>query len=176
MVRFVKGQDEFNALRFVLRAREAKDKTKPAFMGLYSDGENVVCSDSRRLNYAPLKMEAGLFEVIKNSSSEIILGEQIDGQFPNYKRVIPCLDGIEPIKLNHWSGVYGAGASSAHYQLALAGVCVNYGYLEDAIKDAIKDTEERLTYVTGAESPVVIKTDLGTAIIMPINIKQKATE
>ena len=162
MIRFVKGQDEFNALRFVLRAREAKDKTKPAFMGLYSDGENVVCSDSRRLNYAPVKMEAGLFEVIKNSSSEIILGEQIDGQFPNYKQVIPCLDGIEPIKLNPWSGV--VGASSAHYQLALAGVCINYGYLEDAIKD----TDERPTYVLGAKSPVVIKTSLGTALIMPI--------
>ena len=167
MIRFTKSDEFFDSVRFVLRAREAKDKTKPSFTGLYSDGENIVCSDSRRLHFAPVKMQEGLFEVIKNSASEIILGEQIDGQFPNYKQVIPSLDGIEPIKIRAWSN--NAGASTAHYQIAAAGVCVNYSYLEDAIKD----TESRTTYVTGPKSAAVVQTNLGTALVMPMEIKEE---
>ena len=169
MIRFTKSDEFFDSIRFVLRAREAKDKTKPAFMGLYSDGENIVCSDSRRLHFAPVKMQEGLFEVIKNTAAEIVLGEQIDGQFPNYKQVIPCLDGIEPVKLAPWSKWHNSGASTAHYQIAAAGVCVNYGYLEDAIKD----TESRITYITGPKSAVVIQTNLGTALVMPIEVKEE---
>ena len=167
MTRFTKSDEFFDSIRFVLRARETKDRRKPYFMGLYSDGENIVCSDSRRLHFAPVKLQEGLFEVIKNTASEIILGEQIDVQFPNYKQVVPSLDDINPIKLAPWSSAHNSGASAAHYQLAVAGVCVNYGYLEDAIKD----TESRITYVTGQKSPVVIKTNLGTAIVMPIEVK-----
>lgn len=167
MIRFTKYDDGFNSIRFVLRARETKDKTKPSFMGIYSDGVNIVCSDSRRLNLAPVKIKAGLYEVIKDSSTEVILGEQIDGQFPDYTQVIPKLDA--PIKISNWIKLYNFGASKAFYQLAVAGVCVNYSYLDDAIRDA----ENPLAHITGEKSPVVITHDLGTAVIMPYIIKEE---
>ena len=164
MIRFTKFDEGFDSIRFVLRARGTKDKTKPSFMGLYSDGENVVCCDSHRLQLAPVKMQDGLFEVVKNTGAEIILGDMIDGQFPDYKQVIPKLEDIEPVKLHPWTQIHGQGVSKAFFTLALAGVCVNYSYLDDAIRDA----EEPLAYVTGEKSPVVITHSLGTAVIMPM--------
>ena len=165
MIRYTKADPNFSAIRYVLRARDAK-AIQPAFTGLYSDGVNIVCSDSRRLAFSPVVMPFGLFEVIKDTASEIILGEQIDGQFPNYKETIPDLAGVEAIEAR--PATKAAGASIAHYQIACAGACVNYLYLEDAIKD----TEKAEAYVTGEMSPCVIKTNLGTHIIMPIQVKK----
>lgn len=165
MIRYTKADPNFSAIRYVLRARDAK-AIQPAFTGLYSDGVNIVCSDSRRLAFSPVVMPFGLFEVIKDTASEIILGEQIDGQFPDYKKVVPEVADAPLIRLRGVNKI--SSASSALYWIALAGACVNYSYIDDALKD----TEYADAYVTGEISPCVIKTNLGTHIIMPIQVKK----
>ena len=107
---FVKWDIEKNKLKFVLSS-VSEDEIRPAMNGIYFDSENVVVTDGHKMIYTENK------NVNRNciasclgckrlwtQAKEIHIGlkctklvfadcvfyvEHIDGQFPNYKRVIP---------------------------------------------------------------------------------------
>lgn len=156
------------SVRYVLRAI-SKDPVKPVFTKLFSDGENIVASDSNRLHLAPVKIPAGLYDVIKNTAQEIIITESdLDAQFPDYKRVVPS-GRPDPVALADYDAKYSGGARCI-FQLFSAGVCINTHFIEDACKDNCGAKAS----IAGEKEPVVISSDLGTAVIMPIKTRGKA--
>ena len=168
MIRFTKKgseeeQSNFARVQYVIRA-VSKDKCKPVFTRLYSDGGNIVGGDSHRLHIAPApeNIPDGFYDIIKNTAQEIILEPSaVDGQFPKYKQVIPS-GRPDPVEL----AVYDAktGGARCVFELFTAGVCLNINYIADACKDNYGMTVS----VAGDAEPVVISSALGTAVIMPI--------
>ena len=167
MITITKTEKDFAAFRFLLKAR-SKDKTKPIFTCLFSDGENAVCTDSRRLHMIKLDRDipAGLYDVITSTTNDIVLREStVGGQFPNYKQVL--YEGEDkPVKLSVWNKL--TNGARTLFDIMSKGICVNPQY----IKDACEDTGELTFHSAGDVSPIQITNDFGIAIIMPIQVKK----
>ena len=173
MIRFTKkgtGEERSNFARvqYVLRA-VSKDSGKPVLTCLYSDGGNIVGCDSHRMHLAPApeSLPDGFYDITKNTAQEIILEPSaVDGQYPNYKQVIPS-GRPDPVELAGYDAKFTGGACCV-FQLYSAGVCLNINYIADACKDNYNMTVS----VAGELEPVVISSALGTAVIMPIRSKK----
>ncbi len=167
MITITKIEKGFAAFRFLLKAR-SKDKTKPIFTCLFSDGENAVCTDSRRLHMIKLDRDipAGLYDVIASTTNDIVLHESTaGGQFPNYKQVLYEGDD-KPVKLSVWDK-HMNGARTL-FDIMSKGICVNPQY----IKDACEDTGELTFHSAGGGGPIQITNSFGTACVMPIQVKK----
>ena len=157
-------------VKFVLRA-VSKDPIKPAFTKLFSDNGVIVGCDSRRLHTAPVALPDGFYEIIKNTSTEIILEQtDFDGQYPNYKQVL-CSERENFVALKKFDSKFTGGAQAV-FQIAQAGYCANINFIEDACKDA---ENTRVSFGDAADSPIVIISELGRAVIQPISIKPEET-
>ncbi len=167
MINITKIEKDFAAFRFLLKAR-SKDKTKPIFTCLFSDGENAVCTDSRRLHMIKLDRDipAGLYDVITSTTNDIVLREStVGGQFPNYKQVL--YEGEDkPVELSVWNKHIN-GARTL-FDIMSKGICVNPQY----IKDACEDTGELTFHSADGEGPIQITNGFGTACVMPIQVKK----
>jgi len=167
MIKITKIEKDFAAFRFLLKAR-SKDKTKPIFTCLFSDGENAVCTDSRRLHMIKLDRDipAGLYDVITSTTNDIVLHEStVGGQFPDYKQVL--YEGEDkPVKLSVWNK-YMNGARTL-FDIMSKGICVNPQY----IKDACEDTGELTFHSADGGGPIQITNSFGTACVMPIQVKK----
>ena len=76
MIKITKKEKDFAAFRFLLKARDKK-KMNLLFTCLFSDGENAVCTDSRRLHMITLDRDlpAGVYDVITSTNNDIVLRE-----------------------------------------------------------------------------------------------------
>ena len=167
MIKITKIEKDFAAFRFLLKARD-KNKMNLIFTCLFSDGENAVCTDSRRLHMIKLDRDipAGLYDVITSTTNDIVLHEStVGGRFPNYKQVLYAGED-EPVKLSVWNK-HMNGARTL-FDIISKGICVNPQY----IKDACEDTGELTFHSAGGGSPIQITNDFGTACIMPIQVKK----
>ena len=156
MTKFTKTESFFQELYWCLKARET-DKNKPVFTGVYVDEENIVCSDSRRLHLISnhnVGLVSGLYEVIKYTKSEIVLGDQIEGRFPPYKAVLKDIKEKNEIKLS--CGSHDDLLSKNICLLSRAGVCLNVEYVRDA---TCYPAEKGTAFVNGPKDPVLFKID-----------------
>ena len=126
---------------------------------------------SRRLHLIPNVYDMrGLFEIIKCTKSEIIIGESIDAQFPRYEQVIPAIETGTGTAIKLFRTTKESGASRSFYESANAGVLLNYLYVYEAL-----DCEalEILARVIGPREPVRIDIEdrRAVAVIMPMERK-----
>ena len=147
----------------------SKDSTKPIYTALFSDGKNVVCTDSRRLHCAEMGefIPSGLYRVVKNSTSEIVLDDKSapEGTFPDYRQVLTERENWKD--LSDWHR-HTNGASTI-YSIMSQRIKVNPGFVEDACKDHF---HLQISLRADAFDPIQIRGDLGIAIIMPIQKKE----
>lgn len=99
--------NQINHVEAIKHLLQATDKSgiKPAYMGVYYDEEEkaLVSSDTRRLfmfkgfDGSDYGMISGVYHVVKDKKS-MMLVYQSDCNFPNYKQVIPSIEGKEVVK------------------------------------------------------------------------------
>ena len=99
--------NQINHVEAIKHLLQATDKSgiKPAFFGVYYDAEEkaLVSSDTRRLfmfkgfDGSDYGMISGVYHVVKDKKS-MMLVYQSDCNFPNYKQVIPSIEGKEVVK------------------------------------------------------------------------------
>ena len=94
MIKIDKHNREFNLLKWVLSAA-AQETSRYAINGVNFAGNKACCTDGRRLHIGTFllnEFEEGTFEIITNTAKLIVLGEKIDGNFPNYDDIVPVTD------------------------------------------------------------------------------------
>jgi DNA polymerase III sliding clamp (beta) subunit (PCNA family) len=179
MFKITKNEEAFNKFSWILRA-VSKDKIKPIFCGLcveaQKDKTTIVASDSHRLHMATIdKIDLldGTYEIVKATKSEIVLGDLIDGQFPNYKQVL-FKTSNESFKITFNEL---CGGAQAMYTLARRGVCIHPNYVKDAIIDNMNCVAAIKADIPNEKcdsiSPVMFSGDLGVAVVMPIQMKKE---
>lgn len=167
----------FQRIEWVLRAR-GTDKIKPVFHCLYADKENVVCTDSSRLHLTPNKrnddseeqfIPDGLYTVIQ-SKTNIVLTPTDEGQFPNYKQVIPKKENAV-FSTTIENGNSNMFISKAAYILARIkeGVYINLDFLSDCIKEKyLTDWDVYTSEETMSAFLVINENKERIAVIMPM--------
>lgn len=175
------------AIKHLLQATD-KSGIKPACMGVYYDEEEkaLVSSDTRRLfmfkgfDGSDYGMISGVYHVVKDKKS-MMLVYQSDCNFPNYKQVIPSIEGKEVVKNIEVS-------SKKDYQvvdLSLVLVKIskiievgvlNYDFLKSALIphvsiNAYVDANSLFSPVHFVANEKVFGMDY-EAVIMPIKLKQ----
>lgn len=99
--------NQINHVEAIKHLLQATDKSgiKPALFGVYYDAEEkaLVSSDLHRLymfkgfDGSDYGMISGVYHVVKDKKS-MMLVYQSDCNFPNYKQVIPSIEGKEVVK------------------------------------------------------------------------------
>ena len=156
-----KVSPEFKYISFVALA-VSKDPTRHNITVIKSFGGRIVATDGNRLHqYKTDLLPEGDYKVIKKTKSEVTLVMQDAdeaGPFPNIHRVIPeMLDGVD---------LDSASSHGAYAQIirAMAINHINYDYLKDALS-----TGDQMQFQAGdGFSPVLLKSDIITAVIMPM--------
>jgi hypothetical protein len=121
---YIDGKDRnFNLIRWVIEAadRDKNSRRLPSMKGLYCEAGDdgtvrFACTDGRRLHildmdsgegyratsaawefadYAKSKGGNALFSIGKITKSGILLGGEIDGEFPNYRKILPATGAAE---------------------------------------------------------------------------------
>ena len=192
----------------------ALDDVKPSFHAVCVDGEAIVTSDSRRLSFAPLSTgpkESALipYALAKNAVGVVQISGRhcfsvcdhgsfsmrlVDGQFPNYKQVIPKEPGTVLIAdVDFWREMKTITKAPFHKTKILE----TGTYIVDIDKDG-KPFDRRVSdvscsipfgvnaeycleavrpgsiiYVLDPMMPIVIKTGDVTDVVMPIQIKRE---
>ena len=133
---------------------------------IHSDGVEIVATDGHRCHiYTPPADECplpkGFYKIIKRTKTkiDILLEQNADLIFPDYKRIVPNLDGVIPFKYR--STIYNAFAQVTR---ALGEGALNYNYFADTI-GADLDCEFK---TNGQNVGVLFKWAYKTAVIMPI--------
>lgn len=164
MIRIEKQHPAFKALRLAVKTKGA-DTIKPVFYYLYkADETTLVSSDSRRLLVIDVSLwgdlqdlPIGYYEVVKNSTKEVILTPvSIELSFPDYKKIIPTTytDTIDVYAMIGDTLVKGKKLARSLYNIAQKGVLVNARYMTDILELLESDT---LCGITGPMSPLVVE-------------------
>ena len=143
MITITKNQQHFIDLKWILSARDVKPKYKLYFAWLIVDNDYLVCTDAFRLHAIKSKdqtaISKGYYEVIKNTSLEIILNllENPKYEYPKYQQVIPEEKEENYIATVQYSEEYQLSrivaeiySNEKYKQLGF----LNLKYLEDALK------------------------------------------
>ena len=172
MIKIEKHEKDFQAVKWVLRARSVNNTFKPFYTCLFSDGENVVCTDGQRLHMIkPVReVPAGLYDVISTTKEIVLVESKVDNSFPDYKQVL--YGGKEkPEPLSGWNTLHG-GAETL-FDIMSKDVCLNPKHIEDVCKDCGKLTvisfESKITRLLS----IRITNDFGTAIVATIPTKKE---
>jgi len=164
----IKGKSfELNTLKWVLKARSKDPSRLPLQCVLVEDDKGFprfTCTDGRRLNSAIIEMiiEPGTYDVVLNTAKEVVLSQNEDVKYPNYKQVIPNTEGFKKIK-----NVCSDLVNLANFRIAKEfGVCVDYKYLADIL--SLKTSFD--VYNEDELMPVVFKDGETMALLMPLRI------
>jgi len=169
MIKIEKTDKDFQAFKWVLRAKSS-NPIKLVYTCLYSDGENVVCTESHRLHMIGLtmnKVPAGLYDVVSTAKEILLIESKIDGLFPDYKQVL--YKGAEKAaKLSPW--IKSSNGATTLFDIMSKGFCVNPEYIKDACADCV-DLQIIYHNIDNSMTPVQIFNDFGIAVIMPLEVK-----
>lgn len=172
MIRIEKNQPDFKAFKFVLRAK-SNNRFKPVYTCLFSDGKNVVCTDSFRLHSIKLVRDVpeGLYDVVVSTAKEIVLEKSIvNGQFPDYKKVLyKEKSNSRPLRV--WD-TRSNGARTL-FDIMSQGVCINPEYIKHACENS---RELKIIISESATEPIQITNDFGIAVVMPMRIALDSAE
>ena len=161
-----KSDPVFDDLRWVLKARGAKEKYREQLQCLCVQVLDAVCTDGRRLHIAKCEglqafIPEGAWEVVVNTVSKIVL-LQADVKFPDYTAVIPDLSHPHStVQVFH-------GSSEACFRAARHGVALDHKYVEDAV-----GKERCELHLFDENNPAYIQSRNRTAIVMPLRLEMK---
>jgi hypothetical protein len=168
MIDIYKKHPAYESVAFVASARADKKERRVVLYKIYIDAENVVAANGHILFMVSNKWEfaPGIYDYVKvGPEIKLIPVNAEDAQpYPQYKNVIP---EISDNTHDNFAGYTGNAErySKLFAELGKRGVCINYAY-------ALKLPDECWTVYTKKEdaknSPLVLKTDAYTAVIMPI--------
>jgi hypothetical protein len=177
MIRIGKRESGFDKVRWVLLARSI-DLSRPVFTYLFSDAENIVATDGKRIHLAKKVTEKnnffgepipeGYYEVVKNTTQEIVLAlvENPESSFPDYKVVMPDKSLGKALLIERQSGI----ENTASYAMAMYARQVERGYLPwKSVKDIFSISADFTMYTTTPMSVVLFEDEgLGLqAVVMP---------
>lgn len=158
---------EVAKVRFVLAAIADKKHHGADVIKYVHIGEDgmMVCTDGHRAHLLQTEYPTGMYEVLKSVKNEVVLAPSTDytiKDYPDYKRVIPSIDGLDPAV----TAIYGDATWKTYTKFNRAHtfeeMTLDYQYF----CDAVSCTEN--IYITGnAYSPVVFTGNGTTAVVMP---------
>ena len=130
---------------------------------ILNDGENWYCTDGKRMHVIKNDgFKSGVYEVIKNNKSQVILVETDKNAscFPDMKAVIPNIDNAKKIVCNenHISHSYARIIRAMNPER-----CFQFKYLEDVLVD-----NDFTCYIAGDNEPLTFKSENKFAMIMPM--------
>jgi hypothetical protein len=170
MIQLKNKESMFDEFKFVIMASE-----KNSYQGydkLYINDSDIVCTDGHRLHLYKTDaiFENGVYEIIKNTKSEIILNK-IESSIPfvNYKSVIPDITGKEA-DLEFDSIRITKDACLALYRIIKhCDICLNIDFIKDACSH-----NASFFYATGQLNQVLFKFHNETclAVIMPLRMNK----
>jgi hypothetical protein len=168
-----RNDSEFEALRFVLRAVSKDPLHEHTLCNIKIFDKHVVASNGRILFYAPMDcIPDGLYTPI-NGLNEITLTKDIHPQarYPktkNIKGIISQADS-NTLLIGEFGGRDRSGVKSKSgmlYELARAGVCLNFNYV-DLLPDD-REWEVRIATTDLRREPVKFTSGDYLAVIMPM--------
>jgi hypothetical protein len=172
-----KSHPLFRAVRFVCAA-VSKDELRQQMLGVcvrrLKGMVKLYATDGRRLHIAKIPCAEGAFYeafpqdetimgVATNTATKIVFSGEIDGNFPDYEKVIPDIEKAE-------SAYIGASLTDSAFTISFYGVKINTDYLLPL------EGRKWTAYINAPHKPVLFaartegleKAEL-TAVIMPLS-------
>ena len=167
-----KAKAKKNAQSWVEQA-VSTDQTRFTLQASYSDGENIVATDGRRLHFMTTDLEKGYY----------MDGQPVDdrGNYPNYKQVLPHKDvsdydkvRMSKTELVTQSHSHNSGFARDIKQLVKIGQALfNVKYLQEAMA---RDDAAAVWIPKDAGRPIQLDLSEGKyAVIMPIGVEERDT-
>jgi hypothetical protein len=164
---------EFSALHWLAQAASTDD-TRFFMSGIYNEfinGHRVfVATDGRRLHKVVFPGDPAVFAGIpegknisvKADSKQVVFTEEIDADFPGYKKVIPDITGIAPFRIFVRKDT-DIGYTEAFYDLYTRGIKMNALHVQGLDRTGCPEWS---VYHTGGSAVVCIQEILGTVYTM----------
>jgi len=159
----------FDTFKFILTAK-AKESTRYGLDRILIENSNIVATNGRILFFAYFKHKypIGLYEVITNTATEIILLKEPDNgvmTFPKWREVVP--EHTDYFEKDSYDGKFVVHATTV---LASKKIAIDYCYVE---KIAAIETYWKIFY-GNSEQPIRFVSDNNKdyhyeAIVMPFN-------
>ena len=138
---------------------------------IYSTGQKIVATDGHRLHiYTPTEcpLEAGYYQVIKKTKTEIILNPvELDQEYPDFERITPDREGKKDFTLYQYDNGRTAApnleSKYAEVIRALPSGTINIKYFQDACLNSMTSFK-----VTDGVSPVCLYGESLQAVVMPV--------
>jgi hypothetical protein len=129
------------------------------------DNGMMQATDGHRMHQAQTEYSAGIYEIAKKTRSEVILVPQADkklSDYPETSRVVPSIDGIDPIEKSHASvwQEYTRTVRAMQDDMTL-----NYDYFAEALSATDN------IYIPDSKLAPVVFAGVGTlAVVMPCSL------